>query len=182
MISVHIEASLIRRVCFCQLFLEMGFHGIYTFSYTRKEIPSNLSRNIIPFAAAFSIIPLLQERSFLSRWKSSRETNLISSDSISRHACFFRFDETKPPKLSSEIPEFESFAGRRLILIESLISLPFHSSTMDLVRGNELTSLHVKGLLPPSIITIRKIKFSLPFPPRPMSMIRSQLAINFFLL
>lgn len=83
------------------------------------EIPPNLSRNIIPFAAVFSIIPLLEERSFLSRWKSSRETldesDILEFDFSTR--VFFPFpNETFETFFRDSI---KSFAGRRLIPVST---------------------------------------------------------------
>lgn len=183
-ISVHIEASLIRRVCFCQLFLEMGFHGIYTFSDTRKDWKyRQISAEILFHSRRF----LASSRS--SKKEASYPVEKAREKPIPRRIWYprIRFLDTRVFSIPERnfrnfLPRFHQEFRWKTIdsrFNESLISLPFHSSTMDLVRGNELV---VKGLLPSSIITIRKIKSSLPFPARRMSMIRSQLTINFFLL
>lgn len=168
------------------------------------EIPSNLSQNIIPFAA-FSIIPFLEEEASYPVEKAgfARETNPLTNLLIHPPIFRFRFLDTRAflflffiygriSKLPLCFPSsIESFASKTIH--ESLVSLPFPRLQLDDVQ-QEVTNLllDIKGReicsSPSSVITIQSknkilVALSSSFTPLSCVMIHSRvMIINFFLL
>lgn len=176
--------------CFCVSYiLQRDFKEFAHFPIRKGlEIPSNLSRNIIPFAAAFTIILVPRRNPFYPVEKARSETNPPTNLMYPRIFRFrIRFLDTRVFLFFFFVHGLDIDSRQRNFRfaspssrVPSRVSLEDDSRIVDFIalstftarrrswisRGNELVSLKVALLLARLSPYNRKIKCSLPFPAR----------------